>query len=104
MPQSSTDAIQQLEDLASPIAAFLRDWCIIDPQAAINVKVLYGAWKAWCEQQGQSARSNIVFGRDLGACVARLSISGVGARRCYVGVGLSEYGQQRYDLSTGEAL
>jgi len=97
MPQSSTDAIRQLEDLASPIAAFLRDWCIIDSQSAVNVKVLYAAWKAWCEQQGQSARSNIVFGRDLRACVAQLSISGVGAQRRYVGVGLSKYGQGRYD-------
>jgi putative DNA primase/helicase len=104
MPQSSTDAIRQLEDLASPIAAFLRDWCIIGPQQAVNVKVLYAAWKAWCEQQGQSARSNIVFGRDLRACVAQLSISGVGTQRRYVGVGLSEYGQQRYDLSTGTTL
>jgi len=69
-------------------------------QAAVNVKVLYGAWKAWCEQQGQSARSDIVFGRDLRACVAQLSISGVGAQRRYVGVGLSEYGQQKYELST----
>jgi len=100
MPQSSTDAIHQLEDLASPIAAFLRDWCVIDAQAAVNVKVLYGAWKAWCEQQGQSARSNIVFGRDLRACVAQLSISGVGAQRRYVGVGLSEDGRRRYELST----
>jgi putative DNA primase/helicase len=104
MPQSSSDAIRQLEDLASPIAAFLRDWCIIDPQAAVNVKALYGAWKAWCEQQGQSARSAIVFGRDLRACVAQLSISGVGAKRRYIGVGLSDYGQQGYDLSTGGPL
>jgi len=73
-------------------------------QAAVNVKVLYGAWKAWCEQQGQSARSDIVFGRDLRACVAQLSISGVGAQRRYVGVGLSEDGQRRYDLSTGGSL
>ena len=104
MPQSSTDALRQLEDLASPITAFLRDWCTVDPQAAVNVKVLYGAWKTWCEQQGQSARSAIVFGRDLRACVAQLSISGVGAKRRYVGVGLSEYGQQRYDPSTGGPL
>ena len=104
MPQSSTDALRQLEDLASPITAFLRDWCTVDPQAAVNVKVLYGAWKTWCEQQGQSARSDIVFGRDLRACVAQLSISGVGAKRRYVGVGLSEYGQQRYDPSTGGPL
>jgi putative DNA primase/helicase len=104
MPQSSTDALRQLEDLASPISAFLRDWCIIDPQQMVNVKALYGAWKAWCEQQGQSARSSIVFGRDLRACVAQLSITGVGAKRRYVGVGLSEYGQQRYDLSTGGSL
>jgi putative DNA primase/helicase len=104
MPQSSTDAICQLEDLASPITAFLRDWCTIDPRQAVNVKVLYGAWKAWCEQQGQSARSSIVFGRDLRACVAQLSITGVGAKRRYVGVGLSEYGLQRYDQSTGGSL
>src|SRR5262249_39475451 len=99
MPQSSTDAIRQL-DLASPTAAFLRDWCVIDAQASVNVKVLYEAWKAWCEQQGQSARSNIVFGRDLRACVAQLSISGVGSQRRYVGVGLSKGGQRRYELST----
>jgi putative DNA primase/helicase len=104
MPQASMDAIRQLEDLASPINAFLRDWCIVDPQEMVNVKVLFGAWKLWCEQNGQRARSAIVFGRDLRACIPRLTISGGGAKRRYVGVGLTAYGQRKYDISVGSHL
>ena len=57
MPQSSVDAIRQLEDLASPIAAFLRDWCITGPQEAVNVKVLYAAWKSGANSRGRAPKA-----------------------------------------------
>ena len=45
MPQSSTDAIHQLEDLASPITAFLRDWCIIDLSSRSTSRCCMGPGK-----------------------------------------------------------
>jgi len=47
-PSSSRDAIQNLEDLASPEAAFIRDECELDSDAVITKVDLYAAWKRWC--------------------------------------------------------
>jgi putative DNA primase/helicase len=36
MPGSSADAVLQLEDLASPVGAFVRDHCIVAPGRTIE--------------------------------------------------------------------
>ena len=36
MPQSSTEAIRVIEDLGSPVGAFVRDWCVVGPTQRIN--------------------------------------------------------------------
>lgn len=48
LPSSSQDAIQNLEDLASPEAAFIRDECEFDSDAVIAKVDIYAAWKRWC--------------------------------------------------------
>ena len=48
VPTSGQDAVQQLEDLSSPISAFLRDRCVVDGQASIGVDALWTLWKTWC--------------------------------------------------------
>ncbi len=52
LPAASDQAIQQLRDLASPQAAFIRDRCQLDPDAITPKKWIFDAWKAWCEEQG----------------------------------------------------
>ena len=69
MPESGRDAVQQLEDLASPVAAFVRERCRVGQDASVEVDVLWGAWKEWCEGQGRGHGTKAVFGRDLRAAL-----------------------------------
>ncbi len=44
MPPSSSDAAAVIADLASPVAAFIRDHCIRDPAATVTADDLYAEW------------------------------------------------------------
>ena len=99
MPQSSADAIRQIENLASPVKAFVRDWCEVGTDKEINTKMLFNAYAKWCEREGHKGGSNSVFGRNLRAVLPKLSDTEDGPRRRYVGIALSAYGQKRYDAS-----
>ncbi len=69
-PRSSLDAIQQLEDLASPIGAFLREECEIGPSYSCETTRLYQAWTRWCERHGREHPGTAqTFGRDLRAAL-----------------------------------
>jgi putative DNA primase/helicase len=97
MPQASLEAIRQLEDLASPVNAFLRDWCVLaDPEARENVKTFFDAWRGWCEQHGFRPGSSIVFGRNLRAARPEIGTTGRGKERSYTGVELSQEGNDQY--------
>ena len=93
-PKSGEDAIRDMEDLASPVGAFIRDRCVVGAGHRAWVDDLYGAWKGWCEQDGRNAVSTKqAFGRDLMAAAP-----GVGRRRgtgmtaFYEGIGLRTEG------------
>ena len=96
LPATSRDAIQELEDLASPVGAFVRDRCVTKPtlgEGALKVKraELYAEYKNWCEEMGHSAASNSVFGRNLSACYPGIKTSrprGGSRARLYHGVRL----------------
>jgi putative DNA primase/helicase len=66
-PAASQDAIRELEDLGSPVGAFIRDECVIGPEYWIPCDTLYEAWRSWCEEHGRRASSAQIFGRDLRA-------------------------------------
>jgi putative DNA primase/helicase len=92
-PASSLEVAQELEDLGSPIGAFLRDHCIIGPGQSVETATLYGKWQSWCTLQGRAwAGTAQTFGRDLRAAVPGLRVAQPrtdGSRqRCYEGVGL----------------
>jgi putative DNA primase/helicase len=89
MPESSLQAIRQFEDLISPVGAFVRDWCQVEPTRKVRVKHLYKVWKLWCEQQGHPAGSSIVLGRNLRAVLPQLRVVGRGAKRAYLGLTLN---------------
>jgi len=69
MPESGSDAVRQLEDLASPVSAFVRERCTVRQDASIEVDDLWGAWREWCEGQGRGHGTKAVFGRDLHAAL-----------------------------------
>jgi putative DNA primase/helicase len=86
---SAVDAIVALQDLVSPVAAFVRDRC---ERGAFEMPCsdLYDAWKVWAEDNGHRAGSGQSFGRDLRAVTPGLGVvrprDGDARSRRYVGV------------------
>ena len=65
-PESARDAVRELEDLSSPVGAFVRECCEVGPGFEILVKELFSAWRAWCGTQGRDRPGTIQgVGRDL---------------------------------------
>ena len=88
--------MEQLEDLASPVAAFIRDWCKTGPGKHENTRVVWGAWKACCDLNGDKPGSDAMFGRNLRAALPSLKKKGRANRtRRYWGVQLNDYGRRR---------
>jgi Poxvirus D5 protein-like len=53
-----------LQDLASPVAAFVRDRCERGPKLEVPVNELYTAWRSWADDNGHVKLTKQVFGRD----------------------------------------
>lgn len=71
-PASAIDAVEQLEDLGSPIGAFVREKCDTGPACQVSPDRLFQAWCDWCATQGRDhPGTKQSFGRDLrAACPA----------------------------------
>jgi putative DNA primase/helicase len=92
-PASAAEAVQTLEDLGSPIGAFLRDRCNVGPEYEVAVDHLFEAWTNWCQNQGRSHPGTAqTFGRDLRAACPTLHIkrprSANDRIRIYEGIGI----------------
>ena len=93
-PETAREAVMELEDLASPISAFLRDRCIVRAGNSVECASLYNAWAAWCQEQHRDHPGTLqTFGRDLRAAVPDLTTSshrivGDTRARSYEGIGL----------------
>jgi putative DNA primase/helicase len=91
---SADEAMVTLQDLASPVAAFVRDRCVRAPEHEVTVDELYGAYRSWADDNGHARVSKQVLGRDLRAVVPGLRVARPGAHdelervRVYVGVAL----------------
>ena len=89
---SAKEAITTLRDLASPVAAFVREKCETGPDRQITVDELYVEYKAWCEDNGHVKATKQTFGRDLRAAVPSISVKrprDLGERvRVYYGIAL----------------
>jgi putative DNA primase/helicase len=74
MPASAREAQRRLEDLASPIGAFVRDLCEVGQAFEVEKDVLWDAWKSWCVDEGRDRPgTKAVFARDLNATVPGLT-------------------------------
>ena len=91
-PKSALDAVRDLEDLGSPVGAFVREVCDVGPGFETEIGRLFGAWQKWCEEQGRPATARATFGKDLRAVLPRLGDrrvrEGDERTRVYVGIGL----------------
>jgi putative DNA primase/helicase len=75
-PRSALDAVQQLEDLASPTGAFIREECENGPAFSVETTRMFEAWKRWCERQGRDHPGTVqTFGRDLRAALPWIKVS-----------------------------
>jgi putative DNA primase/helicase len=92
-PASSTEALRHLEDMSSPVSAFLRDECEVGPTHEASKDALFDAWKAWCETEGRaSAGTKAVFFRDL-----RAAVPGIKEKR-------AREGEERWHVMQGIGL
>jgi putative DNA primase/helicase len=92
-PISAADLIQELADLSSPIAAFVREKCDVGPLCEIARKDLYTAYRAWAMSKGRDrVEEEHTFGRNLRAALpalgdARRTDESTGKQfRCYTGI------------------
>lgn len=103
-PESSADAIRQLEELSSPVGAFLRERCLQGPNYQVNVDDLWEGWKAWCRDQGRDhPGTKQTFGRELRTVIPALDDgrprSGDDRWRVYRGLGLKNKGGPRWSAT-----
>jgi putative DNA primase/helicase len=101
-PQTSRDAVRQMEDLASPVGAFIRDRCALGPALTVEIGMVYQAYRSWCDEHGHKRVNTQVFGRDLRAVRPELSVRQLGAdrARAYVGIALAhprDHGDEDHD-------
>jgi putative DNA primase/helicase len=54
---ATDDIIAALQELASPVAAFVQDRCQVEPSLEVAVDDLYKAWKQWAEDNGHRAKT-----------------------------------------------
>jgi putative DNA primase/helicase len=92
-PEAGKELLGELEDLSSPVGAFVRDRCSVGPGHRAAVADLFDAWKAWCEAKGRrEPGTEATFGRDLLAAVPTLRRvrprEGEDRYRAYEGIGL----------------
>lgn len=94
-PASAQEALDELQDLGSPIGAFVRDRCNVGPGKAATINSLFTEWEDWCLEQRRSYAGNKQsFGRDLRAAVPGLRTSfprteNGGRERVYEGIALN---------------
>jgi putative DNA primase/helicase len=92
-PTSGREAIRHLEDLSSPVGAFVRDLCETGPACEVDKDVLFAAWKSWCLDEGRDRPgTKAIFTRDLRAAVPglipRRPRAGEQRRHTYQGIAL----------------
>jgi putative DNA primase/helicase len=89
---SADEAIAAMRDLASPVAAFVRERCEIAANYEVRIDDLYADFKQWAEDNGHSKKSKQTFGRDLHAAFPSISVSRprdqAGRQRIYIGIDL----------------
>jgi putative DNA primase/helicase len=96
-PKSSIEAVTAMEDLASPMSAFVRERCDKGPARQVPVDELFTAWRSWCEENGRDKPgTKQVFGRNLQATQPQVRMArprdGDTRQRVYTGLALRPLG------------
>ena len=76
VPNSAKEVQREMEDLASPIGAFVRQRCIVAAKEFVACEGLYNAWLDWCRDQNREHVGTVQdFGRNLRSAVATLAVT-----------------------------
>lgn len=99
---------RQLEELSSPVRAFVRERCKIGPEFRETVGELFKSWKNWCEERGLDSGAENVFSRDLRSAFGHIEDtfprSGEGKRIKYLkGIGLRPFYEWEEPAGTSAA-
>lgn len=92
-PAAADEMRGEMEDLASPVGAFVRDRCTVGPECEVIRSDLHSAYTEWAKAKGkQHTEDETGFGRSLRAVLPMLAnrqhrIGGVPVR-FYAGLGL----------------
>ena len=93
---SADEAVRDMLDMASPVGAFVRDRCKLDPQQKIATDTLYAEFGEWCEHEGHPKPDAAHFGRDLKAAfpsVQKTRDRKAGRAAFYAGIRLLRAGE-----------
>lgn len=84
--------VRSVDDLVSPVGAFVRDCCEMGPEHWSWMDDIYAAWMRWCGVDGHtSVGSKQIFGRNLrSACPSVSTRRGTGNVRFFQGISLRE--------------
>ena len=89
--KAASEAVTLMRDLASPVAAFVRERCELGTDKEVSPDLLYSTYKGWSDDNGHIKKDKATFGRDLRA--AQPSIKRMrpreGGRRVYVYAGIT---------------
>jgi len=80
--------MRQLEDLASPVTAFVRDRCVVGLNYSVPASDLFNQFKGWSEEQGIRLVAQSVFGRSLVAAFPKVRGRHSGNKRYCDGIDL----------------
>ncbi|MEQ1634752.1 MAG: phage/plasmid primase, P4 family, partial [Planctomycetota bacterium] len=92
-PDSARKANEEIEDLASPARAFVRDCCELGAGLRVSQEALYDQFRVWCDQEGRShIQPRSVFARELKAAFGLDARRDSKQHRFYDGIGLAPRG------------
>jgi putative DNA primase/helicase len=66
-PTTSEPLIEQLEELSSPIRAFIQDRCAVGLNEEVPCDEMFAAWQLWCKARGEYEGTSALLGRNLRA-------------------------------------
>jgi putative DNA primase/helicase len=99
-PEIARATMTEFIELASPVASFVKECCVLDKANRETKDKLYDTWKGWAEDNGYSPGVKVHFGRKLSTAVAGRVTPGrmkSGDKdHAYVGIRLTERAMEKY--------
>jgi putative DNA primase/helicase len=72
-PESGKELLDELDELSSPVGAFVAERCRTGPDCTVPVKKLFETWQSWCKDNGRDHSGDAAgFGRNLRAVLPQL--------------------------------